>query len=171
MTFNFNFRTPDNTQDIRQLVDFLMKQDLGYPGYEDWVQRSEHEIDKGYKIPILAFSGNHLVGDLIYQPHKQLPRVREIKNLRVHPGWRGRSFGHFMLRQAEVENQHQYDALIVDARADQKEIIALLLRNGYMPLGQRALYDSNAMDVIMVKTVDKKNENGILYSAKGLLLK
>ena len=169
MSFNFTFRTLDSTPDLKRLIDFLIKQDLGYPGYEDWVQRAEYEIDVGYKVPILAFSGNKLVGDVIYQPHKQLPRVREIKNIRVHPALRGRAFAHFMLKQAEVENQDQYDALLVDARADQKDIIALLLHEGYVPLGQRALYDSNAVDVIMVKTLDKKNESGILYSAKELL--
>ena len=79
MPFNFNFRTPDTTQDLRQLVNFLMKQDLGYPRYEEWVQRSEHEVEKGDKTPILAFSDGQLVGDVIYQPHKQLPRLREIK--------------------------------------------------------------------------------------------
>lgn len=170
MSFNFSFRMPDTARDLRQLVDFLIKQDLGYPGYEDWVQRSEDEIDKGYKVPILAFSDGQLVGDLIYQPHKQLPRLREIKNIRVHPELRGRAFAHFMLRQAEVENQDQYDALLVDARSDQKDVIALLLQQGYVPLGQRALYDSNAVDVIMIKTFDTKTESGIVYSAKGLLL-
>ena len=75
-----------------------------------------------------------------------------------------------MLRQAEVEARDQYDALIVDARADQKDVIALLLHEGYVPLGQRALYDSNALDVIMIKTLDQKTAGGIVYSAKGLLL-
>jgi len=170
MSFNFTFRTPDSTWDLRQLVDFLMRQDLGYPGYEDWVQRAEYEMDRGYKTPILAFSDKTLVGDVIYQAHKQLPRIREIKNIRVHPELRGRAFAHFMLRQAEVENENQYDALIVDARVDQDDIIALLTRNGYVTLGQRALYDSKASDVIMVKTVDTKSERGILYSARRLLL-
>ena len=170
MSFNFAFRTPGSTQDLKQLVDFLMKQDLGYPGYEDWVQRAEYEIDKGYKIPVLAFSEGTLVGDVIYQPHKQLPRIREIKNIRVHPEVRGRAFAHFMLRQAEAENSDQFDALIVDARADQNDVITLLLRNGYTPLGQRALYGANSVDVIMVKMLDTKTGTGFLYSARALLL-
>jgi len=152
MSFNFTFRTPDSTKDVKQLVDFLMKQDLGYPGYEDWVQRAEYEMEVGYMIPILAFSEGRLVGDIVYQAHKQLPRIREIKNIQVHPELCGRAFAHFMLRQAEIENSEQYDALIIDARADQKNVIALLMRNGYVPIGQRALYDNNVEDVIMVKT-------------------
>ena len=171
MSFNFSFRTPDSTQDLKQLIDFLMKQDLGYPQYEDWVQRAEQEIDQGYKIAILAFNEGKIVGDVIYQPHKQLPRVREIKNIRIHPQLRGRSFAHFMLKQAEVEQKEQYDALMVDARADQKDVIALLMRNGYVPLGQKTLYDPNAVEVIMIKTLDKRSESGILYSAKDFLFK
>ena len=171
MSFDFTFRTPDSTRDLKQLVDFLIKQNLGYPRYEDWVQRTEYEMDIGYKTPIMALSGGKLVGDLIYQPHKQIPRVREIKNLRVHPGFRGRSFAHFMLRQAEVENLDQYDALIVDARADQSEVITLFMHNGYVPLGRRALYDVNTMDVVMIKVLTKKDRKGIIYSARELLLK
>ncbi|MFC1755662.1 hypothetical protein ACFL96_20120 [Thermoproteota archaeon] len=153
MSFNFTFRTPDTTQDIRQLVDFLMKQHLGYPGYEDWVQRSEVEIDSGYKVPIMAFSEGHLVGDLIYQRHKELPRVREIKNIRIHPGVRRRDFAHFMLKQAERDNPEQYDALICDARSDQRDIINLLRLSGYRPIGSAPLYDSNTPDIIMVKVM------------------
>ncbi len=170
MSFNFSFRTPDNTHDLKQLIDFLIKQDLGYPNYEDWIQRAEQEINQGYKVPILAFSEGKMVGDIIYQPHKQFPRMREIKNIRVHPELRGRAFAQFMLRQAEAENKDQYDALLVDARTDQKDIITLLLRNGYLPLGQKTLYDSNMLDVIMIKTLDNSSEN-LLYSAKRLLLK
>lgn len=170
MAFNFNFRTVEGTKDLGLLVDFMIKQDLKYPHYEDWVQRSEHEIRQGFKTAILVYSEGILAGDLIYQPHKQLPRVRELKNMRIHPALRGRYFAHFMLRQAEVENKEDYDAIICDARSDQHEMINLMRLLGYLPLIVVPLYDKNATDVVMVKAFDETSGSGILYHLRQFAL-
>ena len=169
MTFHFNFRSVEKRKDVLDLCDFLIKQDLGYPQYDDWVQRAEHEVDSGYKTVVLAFSGNRLVGDVIYQPHKELARVREIKNIRVHPRVRGRNFGRFMVRQAEVEPP-TYDAIIVDARIDQQDIVGLLRVEGYVPLVTVPLYDENMPDVVMIKSFDQRTAAGIAYATKKLIL-
>jgi len=66
MVFHFHFRGLEERKDLQELIDFLILQDLGYPNYDLWVQRTEHELDKGHKSVILAFSGRELVGDLIY---------------------------------------------------------------------------------------------------------
>ena len=152
MSFAFTFRTLEDVKDIPKLIDFLRKQDLGYPNYQDWVQRTEHEINIGYKIPILAFSEGTLVGDLIYQAHKELPRVRELKNLRIHPRLRGRAFAHFLLKQAEVESSHEYDAILCDVRATQNEMLNLLKLFRYRPIFNLPLYDQNNLDVVLLKS-------------------
>jgi len=103
--FNFTFKNPQDKKDLSILVNFLIKQDLGYPNYEDWVQKAESEIDSGYKRAIMAFSNKHIVGDLIYQPHKTIPLVMELKNLRIHNEFKNRYFANFMLRQAEHESK------------------------------------------------------------------
>ena len=108
MGFDFNFRQIDSTSDISLLIEFMAKQALGYPNYEGWLQRSEPELQGGYKGAILGFHNSHLIGDLVYQPHKQLPQTIEIKNLRIHPKLRRRDCAHFMLRQLEVEFQQKY---------------------------------------------------------------
>ena len=169
MGFDFRFREVDSTRDLKMLVDFLMKQTLGYPGYEDWVQKTEHEIDVGYKKTIMAFSGSHLVGDCIFQSHKDLPRTRELKNLRIHPEVRNRYFGVFMLKQAEVENKKDYDVIICDARTDRHDVANLLTFMGYTPLMSTSLYDRNAVDTVYLKTFNKRTEQGILYRAKELI--
>lgn len=151
---NFNFKTIQNTRDIKGLIDFLMKQSLNYPGYEDWVQRTESEIDIGYKKAILAFSYGHLVGDLIYQPHKELPRVREIKNERIHEDFRNRYLANFMLRQVECESPEEFDVLICDVREDREAEISMLRRFGYTQLATRSLYDPNIQDIIFIKILN-----------------
>ncbi len=156
MPFNFNFHSIESMSDVRAAIDFLHKQDLGYPNYGDWVQRAESELSLGYKQGIIATSGSRVVGDVVWQPHKQLSRVREIKNIRVHPDIRGRRFAHFMLRQAEVEQAGNYDLLMCDAREDQTEIIDLMTFLGYTSLFSQNLYDPNKKDVVMVKCLDTR---------------
>ncbi|MBU0461515.1 MAG: GNAT family N-acetyltransferase [Nanoarchaeota archaeon] len=170
MSFHFTFQTVDGTRDIGRLVDFLAKQDLGYPHYDEWVQRAENELAAGYKVPIIAVSDGQIVGDVLYQPHKQIPRLREIKNLRVHPDLRRRDFAHFMLRQAEAEHPEQYDAIICDTRADQREIIGLLTFSGYVPVATVPLYGDDLPDVTLVKVFDKRIESGIMVKAQNLIL-
>lgn len=170
MPFDFTFRTLERTRDLKQLIDFLLEQDLRYPHYDDWVQRAECEIDAGYKVAITAYSGDHIVGDLIFQRHKQIPRLRELKNVRIHPEVRRRDFAHFMLRQAEVERAEEYDAIICDVRSDQRDVINLLRFSGYKELGTSHLYDAHNLDITMVKTFDKRSEEGLSYRAEGLVL-
>ena len=170
MGFNFTFRLMESRKDLETLLDFLMKQSLGYPKYEAWVQRAEHEIKRGYKTAILAFSGGFLVGDLIYQPHKDLPRTRELKNMRIHPNLRRRYFAHFMLKQAEVESREDYDLILCDVRSDQPAVINLMKLFGYTSLVTTCLYNRNMQDVIMVKSFDKTSEEGILYRTQKFIL-
>ena len=168
--FNFQFKHPDSVSDISRVIDFLAKQPLGYPNYQDWVQRTEAELQSGYKQAILALSDNQLVGDLVYQPHKQLPRVREIKNLRVHPKLRRRDFAHFMLRQAEEHGKEDFDGVMIDSRTDNPSMIQFLAFCGYVPIAQTQLYNSNCPDVVMIKSFNSRTEKGIVYNAKNIIL-
>lgn len=109
---NIAFRQPSDYSDIRALRDFLYHQNLGYPSYDEWVFRATEEIDDGYKQSILAFDDGKIVGNVIFQPHKEISNLREIKNLRVDQSIRLRKFGSFLLRQAEWFQSDQYEHLI-----------------------------------------------------------
>lgn len=99
MPFDFRFTFLEDEKEIRKLKKFLLEQSFNYPHYEDWVERAISEVLSGYKKTILAFSDDILIGDLIFQPHKNLLRVMELKNMRIHPEFKRRYFGFFMLRQ------------------------------------------------------------------------
>ena len=152
MPINFTFRSVEGRRETTQLIDFLSKQSLGYPNYDEWVQRAEYEVLEGQKKAILAKSNGHIVGDIIWQQHKTLPGTRELKNLRVHPEFRNRYFASFLLRQAEVEELGTYDKLRVDAREDQEEMIRLMLKNGYFIEGTENLYEPGKREIILSKS-------------------
>lgn len=157
MSFNFGFRTIENKKDLLSLIDFLRLQDLNYPNYQDWVLRAEAEIEMGWKTGVIAVSKGFVFGNIIWQPHKEIPKIREIKNMRVDPSVRDRYFARFLMKQAESERREDYDMLICDLREDHPEkrpLMRMLTSMGYEQINAVNLYDPNVRDLVMIK---KKN--------------
>src|SRR3989338_10937063 len=155
MSFNFQFRFAEGRKEVDQLARFLLLQPFGYSYYEDWVDRTMEQLLLGYKSCILAFSDGALVGDLVYQPHKEFPRIRELKNMRVDPRLHGRYFGMFMLRQAEKENPSDFDAIICDTRSDRPDVLGMLTLVGYEILLKAPLYDRNVEDIVLIRALER----------------
>ncbi len=154
MSFDFRFRTVENRRDLLRLLDFLRVHDLNYPNYQDWVSRTEAEIEMGWKTGVIATGNGLVLGDVIWQPHKEIPRIREIKNMRVHPSFRERYFARFLMKQAEAEKREDYDVLMCDLREDHPEkrpIITMLTSMGYEQICAVSLYDPNMRDIVMMK--------------------
>lgn len=149
---NIAIASADSIKEVNLAVDFLSKQPLTYPKYQEWVGRTEAELFKGYKHALLAFLDGHLVADLVWQPHKQVSRLMEIKNLRVHEKVRQRDFGRFLLKQ--VETVPGYAGIICDVRAAETGIRDFMVRCGYSIAAQLPLYDSDQADLVMVKTLN-----------------
>ena len=153
MSFNFAFRTVETRKDLLRLLDFLRVQDLNYPKYQDWVSRTEAELNMGWKTGVIALDCNQVLGDIIWQPHKELKGVREIKNLRIHPSVRERYFARFLMKQAEAEGRNHHE-LMLDLREDHPEkrpLVNMLVSMGYRKLCAVNLYDPNIKDIVMVK--------------------
>ena len=166
MGFDFNFRFVEERKDIRELEKHLLQQPMNYPHYEDWVSRSVEELENGYKNSILAFSEDFLVGNLMFQPHKQFSSIMEFKNMRVHEKLQGRYFGSFMVKQAEAEARKKgYKAIVGDIRSDNFPIMNMLKILGYEELLRIPLYDQNTEDVVMVKKFDR-TDKGLLLPIK-----
>lgn len=147
MGIDFAFRKIDSGN-LHLARDFISSQPLSYPNYHSWAEKSLDELSSGIKSGILAFSNGEVVGNVIHQQHKQIPSLWELKQIRVNPFLRGRLFAGFMLRQAELEMGG--DAIIVDARKEQRNIIGFLESQGYISVKESQLYDENT-DVIMIK--------------------
>lgn len=157
MSFDFTFRSVQTTKQIRQTIEFLAKQDLKYPRYDEWVQKAEAELFSGYKKAALAYSEGILVGDILWQPHKQFPRVRELKNVRVSKVNR-RYIAEFLVRQAECEDRGEFDAIIVDAREFQTDFISLMQNLDYRVVGKLNLYDEDKRDVVLFKNFSSNSQ-------------
>jgi ribosomal protein S18 acetylase RimI-like enzyme len=159
MKLDISFRVPRDRNDLTALTYFLLAQDLGYPRYGDWVGRTGQQIESGDKEAVLGFNGYELVSCCIYQPHKEIPRFVEVKNLRVAEGFRTRYFGRFLLRQVEYAARGKYDALIGDVRPTKIEIVKFLEDYGFQRLCFYSLYERGVPDLVMVKWINPAKRN------------
>ena len=159
MGLNICFRELGDMRELDALTRFLLMQNLGYPRYDAWVERTRWEIESGYKKAVLGFSDFELVSDCIYQPHKNMHGFLEIKNLRVREDFRMRDFGRFPLKQVEHDSRGRYDAIIGDVRLNQPEIIGFLRSYGFRELCVRPLYEKDTPDLIMIKWLNPAKRN------------
>lgn len=147
---NISIREPTSYLDVKFLTDFLFNHNLDYPNYEQWVLRCKTEIEIGYKKAIIAWEENKIAGCAIFQSHKELPNIREIKNLRIDSKYKNRRFGSFLLRQVEYFERESYSYLIADFRENLLEVERLLLSEDYSIVATRNLYDQK-FDKIALK--------------------
>ena len=143
---------------------YLLDQGLWYPHFDRWVETvCVPDIEQQWKTAILARDrSGDIVGNVVFQAHKELPRTRELKNLRIKDSWRRRDLGHFLLRQAEeeaalVDGQRTFDQILCDCDARAEGVLWLLAFSGYREIMRRSLYAAESMDVILVKDFTKKD--------------
>ena len=168
MSFDYAFRSVQDEKGVIQTIDFLAKQDLGYPKYDEWVQKVETELFAGFKRAALAYSYGGLVGDVVWQAHKKRARTREVKNVRIDPKERGRYLASFLLRQVECEGKGSFDSIIIDARETQKDMIGLLMGMGYSVAGKINLYEEGRKDVVLFKDFSNQNSKNLVALLQGL---
>ena len=141
--------------DLKRFGQFLRTQNLGYPDYEQWVdRRCLPELDAGYKMAYSVVSNGVIVAGIIFQRHKGLVGTLEIKNLRVDTEFRRRDIAHFLMKQAETfALGERYSQMIADFRAE-KEYSGRLSRFfqfcGFEVLFQAELYPGG-QDFIIAK--------------------
>ncbi|MEK6879294.1 MAG: GNAT family N-acetyltransferase [Nanoarchaeota archaeon] len=155
-------------KDLRLLMNFLASQGLDYRGFDSWLQRSEQELTSGFKQAVVAYNEGKIVGDVVYQPEKNLSGFLEIKNVRIDKNLRMRDFARFMLKQIEVECSGKYMAMIVDARQNNYDFIEFAKRFGFISVANLPLYDKDILDVTMIKPLDRENRGGIISLARKL---
>jgi ribosomal protein S18 acetylase RimI-like enzyme len=139
-----------------EIVDYLLGPRLwipqaDYPDYGDWVQKVWSQLQSEEKRALVAVCRRRVVGAVVYQPHRALPGVLEVKNLTVRPDAQGRHIASFLLRNAEVEGARDFGSreVTLDAKARNAAIRAFLLRNGYSVSGLRDLYGLRAGDDVV----------------------
>ena len=169
---DYRFQSVETLRDLQKGMNFIHSQDLGYPGYHDWGERAKPEIAVGKKDMILITHRGQIIGDFIGQPHKVLGAsgIYEIKNIRIHPDWRGRDLSRPLLRHVELGARLRgFQALIADYRADQMKIGNFLYAFGYVPVLSLPLYGDGNNDQVMVKFLHQQNRGFVQGLTKRII--
>ncbi len=156
---DFRFTTEDSVRRADEIVDYLRGPRLwipraDYPDFDEWLTRSHSQLKREEKRAVVALSCGRVSGAVLYQRHRSLSDVLELKNITVRPDLRGRHFAAFMLRNAEMEGVRDFgcSVSVIDAKSGNLGVRRLLLREGYRPLTITDLYGLGAgRDVIYLK--------------------
>lgn len=128
---------------------------VAYPDYDAWLEKVHRELRTEQKRALVAFAHGAVCGATIYQRHKQLADVLEMKNITVRPEEQGRLIASFLMRNTEVEGLRDFPGItsvVCDAKADNVPIRSFLLKHRYLPVGQTDLYGLGAgADVVFRK--------------------
>lgn len=125
-----------------------------YPDFVDWLHKAHGELQAGRKRAVVALEGSQVLGSVIYQPHRRLRGVLELKNISVRPESRGRLLASFLLRQAELAGMSLgLRTVVVDAKARNIRIRRFLLSQRYTVRDTADLYGLGAGDDVVYTKV------------------
>lgn len=164
MSVEFTFTNEYRPGQIDEIVNYLggprlWVPKIHYPDYFDWLDKVHKELKKEAKRALIVLDHSEVAGVIIYQEHKSLKGVLELKNLTVRPDLKGRYIASFLLRNAEIEggNELKTTQVTCDAKASNLAIKAFLVKHGYKALGQTDLYGLQAgEDIIYQKKLRPK---------------
>src|SRR3989344_5149832 len=175
MGISFEFRMVESLQDFHRTGEYLHGQDLGYPRYHGWVDKTIHDIASGKKRAIIGLSNGIIVGNIVYRMNGDVPGLVDVRNMRIHTALRNRYFAKFMHKQVEIEakNAGQY-GLICDVREDRPDLARFMIGSlGYSQLFNQPinLYEEGKRDIVLVKFFKETVEEskGIIHLAKNKL--
>ncbi len=158
---DFRFTTGESVRRADEIADYLRGPRLwvprtDYPDFDEWLLRAHAQLRNEEKRAVLALDRGRVAGVVLYQAHRTLPGVLELKNITVRPDVRGRHFASFMLRNAELEGSADFgcSTAVVDAKAGNRGVRHLLLGAGWRPAGTSDLYGLGAgRDVVYSKRI------------------
>jgi len=141
-------------EEIRQIYEFIKKFPEDYPSYFDWVEQCFEELDSGYKKAFFCeseYNGN-IIGNLIFQKHKQDPTILEMKNGRIEPKYRRKKIFTDMYYELErYARDEGFKRIIGDCHESNISVIKTLESLGFTPDSIETIYDSKTKEIIFKK--------------------
>jgi hypothetical protein len=157
----FYFTPLQDMSQLRQLIDFMASRNIRYPHFDDWLQKTDIQLERGDKQAYLAFSGRKLISNLVFQTCRDsgLGHLIEIKNAGTHPELRDRYIMKFMLRQLCKDHERRYDGIIGDIRADQTDTLSYFINEEeFMPIAKTSLYEKSMEEITIFKSLGEDSE-------------
>lgn len=159
---DFRFTNEHGSSELGNVVGILEQPRLwipsttDYPDYDEWIQKTQEQIELGSKRAMLAYFGREPVGTVVYQRHETRPGVVAIRNISVSPDAKGRYVGSFLLRNTELEavtqDYPECNEILVDTKISNSGMISFLIGHGYQLEEVTDLYGLGAgVDAVFAK--------------------
>jgi len=123
-----------------------------------WGERAELEIRTGAKRVMAAFDHKQPFGGIVYQQHKQLPGVIELRRIAFAPTMSRLHIASTALRLTEREITHNdfpdAHTIMVDTKVGHTGMIGFLESEGYVLQDVTDLYGlGDELDAVFTKTI------------------
>ena len=151
---NFLVRKINPLNEIEELYQFIKRHHLNYPNYFSWIERCKKELEQGIKSAFCAYVSDKIVGNIIFQRHKEDNTILEIKNFRVLLKFQNQGVGSKLL--LEVENfakREKFKRMQIDTHDDNLQLIDFLKKKGFKIDGEAYLYTNSQVEVILSKWI------------------
>lgn len=150
-----------NTEEINELYNFIQKYPLNYPNYSEWLLKCKRELELGYKKALVYKKDNEIIGNLIFQPHKQDSSLLELKNGRVNDNYKRKKIFSKLIKQVTLyARENNFKKIIADAHEDNTGVIETLQSLGFSMESYENLYTNNQIEVVLAK--DLTTTNGLV---------
>lgn len=145
--------------DVLRQPRLYVPTDQDYPNHNEWLEKTEHQLQTGMKRAMVAYIENTAVGTVIYQRNPVNHSELEVRNISVEQAARGRFIGSFLLKNSEIEAVSNdfpgVKEIVVDTKVTNREMIRFLTDHGYDVKEVVDLYGLGAgLDVVLTKSVE-----------------
>ena len=141
-------------EEIRKLYEFIKACPLDYPDYLAWVDKCFKELERGYKKAFAYKINDNIVGNIIFQKHKENPHVLEIKNCRVEPEYRRQHIFTELYNLVErYAKDYGFKKIICDTHSDNTTFIRTMEGMGFKRKREETLY-SQRLETILAKDLE-----------------
>ncbi|MDD5651156.1 MAG: GNAT family N-acetyltransferase [Candidatus Nanoarchaeia archaeon] len=155
-------------EEINKLYNFIKQFSLDYPDYNIWLEKCKRELELGYKKAFVCEKNNQIIGNLIFQPHKEDPLLLEMKNGRVLDEYRRKNIFSSLVKNVIIYGkENNFKRVIGDAHITNEGMIKTLSNFGFMELANETIYDKQ-IEKIMIKDL---NETSLDVLIRNLIIK
>lgn len=160
--FDARFTNEMNPSNAARVIDVMAGErfgidtakDYGAEQHQAWLGKTEVRLINNEAHALLAKVGLVAVGAIVFRLDPDDPKKVGIRNLSVDPTYWGRSFGTFLLDNAEHlagEYYPEATTLDIDTKSTNLDMLGFLIeRGGYTPRGIKDLYGSGP-DIMLHK--------------------
>lgn len=135
-----------------KIYEYIKLFHLNYPNYNWWVKKCKKELKSGYKKVYYIQKDLNISGVLIFQRHKKIDNILEIKNFRVSLMDKKKGIGSLLYDSLEqYAKKHNFKTILVDTHSD--EMIDFLLGKGFNIIEKEKLYSPLQIETILQKNI------------------